>query len=552
MALPLRRRRPGPFAAAFAAAAVLLLSSGHRPPRPPQPPVARVDFAVPDRRRWKAVGGSHDISALTPGPDGLVITIGGEDPYFTGPPLDLPAGRPLWLRLRLRAPEGGIGQVFYFRDAPTEAASTRFPVRAAKEWQEIRVPLPPLGPGTRLRFDPPGTRGGQVVLASLTLEARPTIEPPAWPAPVPPPRPGADAVAVMSGALTLRHAPAQWGGWELSVAGQPMAVGWTRPLVGYTAEGGDGGGSAAAATTRWIDVARRATVRVRRDGAAVVAEAAFRDPDGATWEIRQRFAPGGGAGDVLDVETRVTVDADRDVVFLPLFVTLPGAGSFGTAKGQGLFAGVEYLDDEPSSSEADLIGPASRRRVPHASKITFPLMAIQARNRYVGLLWEKAPDVAAWFDSPDRMLGGGGHVMGLLFPGARPEIREDGSVLPYGGKRLEAGRPLETRARLIGGRGGSVVPAVDRYVALRGLPPLPRPLPADPYALLAAGWLDSRVRGEPAGYFRHAFPGPFGPQPAADAAVAMDWLAGWVADAALRGRLRDAARAALVTSPVPT
>ena len=68
-------------------------------------------------------------------------------------------------------------------------------------------------------------------------------------------------------------------------------------------------------------------------------------------------APGSSAA--IDVHTECSVDAPRDVVFLPLLLLLPGHGSFGALKGQALFAGVEYLENEPSSSTADLTGPGA-------------------------------------------------------------------------------------------------------------------------------------------------------------------------------------------------
>jgi hypothetical protein len=92
---------------------------------------------------------------------------------------------------------------------------------------------------------------------------------------------------------------------------------------------------------------------------------------------------------------------------LPLLFVLPGAGEngFGPGKQQALFAGLEYLDrDEPSSSEADVVGPHSRRQVPDTASITFPLMAVTDPSgaNYLGLVWEKQRDLSALFDSPDR------------------------------------------------------------------------------------------------------------------------------------------------------
>src|ERR1035438_9076220 len=160
--------------------------------------------------------------------------------------------------------------------------------------------------------------------------------------------------------------------------------------------------------------------------------------------IQQQFSPGLISG-AINITTEVTVDQDRSVVFLPMLMVFPGAGAFGAAKGQGLFAGLEYLDDEPSSSEAHVIGPASKRQGPDSLKITFPLMAVQHNGRYLALTWEMQPDVSAVFDSPDRLFGSGGHVMGLIFPGSDGKNREEGSLLPRMSKVLRANRPLVDR-----------------------------------------------------------------------------------------------------------
>ena len=500
-------------------------------PAAAQDAVVRFDLTQAARvGEWQA---THDVARLRHSAEGMVIEISGPDPYVFGPPTDFPAGQPLWLRLRLRADETGSGQVFFFRDEPSEDASVRFNVRGGA-WEDVRLALPPLGPGYRFRFDPPGARGA-AVLTALELAPRNVLREPAWPKPAPPAL-GSDALLVRSDDLELSHAPAQLGGFVLRVAGQPMAVGHTRPLIGYTVPG-DG-------RTRWLPLGERARVTAAKERNGLRVRAAATDEDGATWEIEQRFVPSRGA---IDVETRVRVSADRTVVYLPLLTLLPGVGAFGERKRQGLFAGLEYLDDEPGSSEADVTGPASRRQVPDTVKITFPLMAVAAGDHYVGLIWDKAPDVSALFDSPDRVFGSGGHVLGLLFPGSQgPNDRVEGSLLPHEGKLLAAERPLVARATIIGGTGKSVVPAVRQYVALRGgLPDLPRGVPskAETLALLASGWLDSKVReGD---LYRHAFWPGFGAQPAADAALLMDWLAVALPDDPLSSRLRESARGAL-------
>lgn len=152
------------------------------------------------------------------------------------------------------------------------------------------------------------------------------------------------------------------------------------------------------------------------------------DDQGGTWTLSQRFQP--MASNAIRVECSVTPSARRQVVYLPMFTLLPGLGNYGTNKNQGLFAGLEYLDNEPSSSEKDLKGATARRQVPDSLKITFPLMAIQAEGAYVGLLWEPDMRFSGLFDSPDRQFNSGGHLLGVLFPGSDGVRREEETCCP--------------------------------------------------------------------------------------------------------------------------
>ncbi len=116
------------------------------------------------------------------------------------------------------------------------------------------------------------------------------------------------------------------------------------------------------------------------------------------------------------METTFVADRDCRVLYLPWLTLFPGLGTFGERKTQGLFAGLEYLDDEPSSSEADITTNEHVRRVPDPIKITFPLMAIAQGGRYIGLIWEPSDLTAPLFDSPDRIYNSGAHVMALTAP----------------------------------------------------------------------------------------------------------------------------------------
>jgi len=511
---PRRLPLPRPLAFPVGLIATLILASASTSPAATSPSPPGFDFTLPGAARgWHP---AHGISRIEGTREGLVIEISGDDPYTSGPALDLPGDTKLWLRMRMKATQPGMCQVFFWnrRLSISEANSVRFAVPTTG-WVEKRVPVPALGPKTHFRIDPPGTTG-RAVIAFMKFEPRVVYPEPTWPKPAPPTLTGG-AVAVRSGDLVLRHGKASPGDFVVEVAGEPMATGLTPSLIGYVQDG----------RPRWMPAGRT-----------------LRDADGATWHMVWTFAPGRQTG-AVDASVKVTVDRPRDVVFLPMFFLVPGAGSFGKEKGQGLFAGLEYLANEPSSSEADIRGPESKRQVPDSLKITFPLMAIQAKDRYVGLVWAPDARFAAIYDSPDRLFGTGGHVMGLIFPGSDKENRPEGSLMPYGSARLEAGEPLVLKATVIGGKGKSVIPAVGQYVALRGLPPVPDTgLDTGGYVrLAAAGWLDSKIReGD---LYRHAFWPNFGPQPAADVAVWMNHLALRAKDAALAERLRKAATTAL-------
>src|SRR6266566_2098348 len=98
--------------------------------------------------------GNRQIRQLEVTKEGLLITAEGNDPFITGPARDFPKDELLWLRLRMKSEQGGMAQIFYFKDGASEEASFKIPLEPGL-WAETRLPLPALGPGFRLRFDPP-------------------------------------------------------------------------------------------------------------------------------------------------------------------------------------------------------------------------------------------------------------------------------------------------------------------------------------------------------------------------------------------------------------
>lgn len=475
--------------------------------------------------------GTHDISQMALSPEGLAIAISGEDPYFSGPSRDYPAGQPLWMLLRIKSEESAIGQVFFFQENPSEENSVHFYVKGG-DWQEVRVPMPPLDARTRLRLDPPGSKG-VCVLSSIRFEKRPSLREPVWP------QPGTavlGAKRLNSGSLTFIQGAQSIGSFELQINGRRVAVGNDRPLIGYISQGAQ----------RWMEATNPVTLS--ENGGALVAATEFSDPDGARWQWQQSYAtdkqPGG-----IEVTSRVTVSQDRSVTFFPMVTLLPGVGTFGTNKTQGVLAGVEYLENEASSSDADMLARLARRQTPDSLKLTFPLMALSAQGHYVGLIWEQQPCFSALHDSPDRIFHSGGHLMSVIFPGSDPSVREDGRILPYDGVTIHAGETLTLKATFIGGVGDTIVPAIQQYVARRGIPELPKTgcTARDYYQLAAHGWIDTPLRD--GARYRHAVGEGFGSTPAADAALLMDWLSQKIADAGQAERLKTASREALAVVP---
>lgn len=486
------------------------------------PALPEFDFTQPEvAREW---GGPHHISALKPGAEGLEITLAGDDPYFFGPARDYPANQTLWLFIRLKSEQGGMAQLFYFNTAPNEENSRRFSV-PAKEWADIRVALPALGPGFRLRLDPPGN-AGQAVLGRIRFAPRLEFQPPkpAWR----PPAAGINRV-VAAGELEIWANPKNAWAYEIRQAGKCMGFG--HPALSLSCLAGN--------DQVWVAIPDpKAATRPNE----YTLRAEWPDAQGATWKYQQVLRA--GKPGVIEVTTTVETSQDRQLLYLPLLLLAAGEQSFGTNKNQALFAGLEYLEDEPSSTEADLIGPEARRQVPANHKLTFPLMAVQAQGQYLGLIWDDHLRFSAVFDSPDRLYGSGGHVMGVLWPNSDGQNRTEGNLVPMFPQTLAASRPLTLQARIIAGPGDTVIPAVQKYVELHGLPAVPKDLPLRDYAKLSAqGWLTSKIRE--GNQYRHAaWPG-FGAQPAGDAAVYQTWLADYCGDASLSNELRQAAGEAL-------
>ncbi len=469
--------------------------------------------------------GNHHVKGLTATAEGLVFESTGNDPWIEGPAVDLPDTGMVRVKVRMRSDADPGGELFYGRVFQA-GRSVRFTVNSDGQWHEyaLLVPQAP-GPGTRFRLDPAGSEG-HIAVSSIVVETLASIQPPAFERPQRPAKGPAEPLTTRQNDVILEHYRGGWGDFVVKVDGTEMAAGYQGELIGLMLHD----------QPQWLSLREADLTCERSPTGAIVCQAILRDSDNARWTVTRRYGIYKWPG-AVSVETEFVVDKDREAIHLPWLTLFPGLGTFGAHKTQGLFAGVEYLDDEPSSSEADITTPEHIRRVPDPVKITFPLMTICQEGRYLGLMWKPSDMVAAVFDSPDRIFNSAAHVMALTAPAVGPN-RFENQLVVHTPVTLRANQSLKLQAAIVGSHGASVVPAVQKYVELHMLWPIPEIKGGFDAAvsLLARGWLDSAINE--GGLFRHAVWGnSFGAGPAGDAIMYMDWLANQTPDRNLVERL---------------
>jgi hypothetical protein len=474
------------------------------------------------------------VKNFTYSPEGLDVISTGEDPWIEGPAVDLPGDRIVRVKIRMKSTADAGAELFYGR-VFRAGDSVRFTTITDGQWHDYSLVIrDKLGPGTRFRLDP-CTGAGNVTVAWIRIETISEIVVPPLEKPQEPDTTRTSRYSVKSGGLEFLHYGGTWGNFALKVNGVEMAAGYQSELLGLLFD----------EQPEWINLKNANFTLVNPS----TSRATFRDGKAGTWEVRRSIKPAEQQGTLI-VEIEIKVDRDRDIIRMPWLTIFPGLGTFGQRKDQGLFAGLEYLCDEPSSSEADIETPDHVRRVPDPVKITFPLMTITHGGNYIGLIWEPSEIVAATFDSPDRIYNSGAHVMALSGPGVG-DLRFENAFCAQVPLRIHANQPLKVTAMTIGGKGKSVVPSVRHYVALKGLPDVPQFDEGFDAAvdLLAHGWLDSKINED--GLFRHAVWGNnFPAGPAADAAAFIDWLANHTENANLSERLGNEKDLALSRIPI--
>ena len=444
----------------------------------------------------------------------------GPDPHLISPPVTATSPVPVLVRWRMRSTGDSTGQITAMMPGGARP-SAGFKVNPDGAWHDYAVRLPALGAGTRLRIDPSGAPG---TLALQGIDVQPIagfLLPTSSPVPVRGQGRGA-AEDLRAGRLGFSQGGERFGDYRVLVDGQLMATGWPAERIGYLS--GD--------RPRWIQ-AGAARPRVTRAGSTMTIEASLRDAEGGTWTLTRRLRPGADPG-VLELDLEIRCSEPRDLIHVPWITLLAGLDTFGTRKHQALLPGVEYLGDEPSSSEADLAPPWNDRLAPHPSKLTIPLLAIQDSGRFLALAWRPSQAVSPVFDSPDRVFGTAAHLMALSGPAVGP-LRPENALVAHAPLRLEADRPLRVSARIMAGKAPSVVGALRLWA--RDHPwaePTPEPPPIQAtLGLLTRGWLDSPIHAD--GTWEHAL--GFGHKPSAQATVYLEWLARFAEDPALGERL---------------
>jgi hypothetical protein len=482
--------------------------------------------------------GNGRVENLRSSPEGLIVKSMGEDPWIEGPAVDLPGGKMVRVSIRMKSTADPHAELFYGKNFAA-GRSIRFTVRNDGQWHDYSLIIKEkLGAGTRFRLDP-CTDKGDVVVAYIKVETlSETVSPPLQ-KPTKPDKSKKRPISVKSGPLEFEHYGKRWGNFVVKVDGVEMAAGYDSELLGLLFYD----------QPEWLNLKDTKVVfGSRSNRKEFTVKATCKDSKGGKLEIQKYIRPGKQQGSLV-VEVEVKVNKDRDIMHVPWLTLFPGLGTFGQSKYQGLFAGVEYLCDEPSSSDADIAKPKHIRRVPDPVKITFPLMAISNNGNYIGVIWKPSDMIAATFDSPDRIYNSGAHLMALSAP-VVGDLRFENELFAHSPFRLEANSPLKVSMLVIGGRGKSIVPAVKQYVNIKGLPDLPEFEGGFDAAvnLLAHGWMDSEINHD--GLFRHAVWGDsFGPTVAADAAMFIDWLENHSKDKEIPARLNNAEAQALSRIP---
>ena len=486
------------------------------------------DFTKTDPR-WQV---DHHVKDVVHSPEGLSFTVTGDDPWLTSPAIALPA-----------IPASSSRIVFSFTCAPTAIANSwqLFYAFGHSPFSEVNsVRLSPVGgpPYTRFtgeipvsalvhgpcrfRLDPPGR------MAAFTVkELKMDFLSPIWtyqPTTPPPLIIPATTPLVLEGeGWELRHDPDRFGAFRFlspghSVEGNPSES------IAYL----DSNGSVQTLALSEMKMTAQPALAPRSPFFCTSVQAT--DADGRHWTIKRFFErrtpKPDSAHSVLDVTTRISINDAHgkgpvQILHLPFLTLFANRYDHGR-KRQALLAGVEYLDDEPSSNQKEIRTSEHNRLIPADYRISTPLAILTEGSHWLAAEWTRGP-YATVFDTPDRLLRSGGHLLGFWAPAVGP-CRHESELAIYTAYPFEGG---EFHVTLRIGEGGTVAEALETLLPPDRLPPPDTVSPVATLELLARGWLDSSIRTNT--LVRHAIGSSFKYHPTGDAPILMKYLAAQLA-----------------------
>ena len=506
-----------------------------------------------DGNGWRA---AHHIRDAKVSPEGLSITVTDNDPWLLGPKVTLPAAGgaavsaadaqkrvpPDTVRLRLSivtAPtmHGGTWEIYHDFDGKGYDERKKFMLKAcgSAPYTEFVAYLPAkdfAGRTGSCRLDPPVPIGGSITVKSFTA----AVMEPLWSyRPATPPQLvlPADAIVLEGVGWRLLHDPVRMGAFRYASHGKTVEGCVGEPCVVAPSRRRREG--APPYQIDWSAV--RASAKRTANGFAMTAET--RDVEGRKWRMVRSFEKA-EQGRALAIRTEYACDA-TEVFHVPYLTLFAERGSNGH-KHQAMLAGLEYLDDEPSSSTKEIRMPESNRLIPAIQRLCAPMAVLTDEKAWLAAEWTmpRRQEYAVVFDTPDRPFKSGGHLLAFWFPAV-------GAARPESELGLYRAEPYSGGAQTVvlrAGDGGTVADALAATVRRERLPKPDRMDVADTLKLLAHGWLDTKLREGTK--VRHAL--GFALNQASDAPALMKWLAAKMErlpnpDAALVKRLRETADA---------
>ncbi|HOX28526.1 MAG TPA: hypothetical protein PLQ76_05155, partial [bacterium] len=277
-----------------------------------------------------------------PTPEGMRIKSIGVNPLMKSPVLDYPSGLYVRVTFRLKAESGAAGYVYLGKDY-NERERVKFLISKPGDWRDYSFFLPS-SEKPRLWISPIDGEGkGEI--AWIRVESAARIEPPVSAKPLRATPATGKSLKVKSGGLVFAHFGRSWDDFAVYVNGVEMASSRSGGVIGAMIGG----------KPEWLDVSH-AKFAVRKEKNSLVMTAEMKDSQGVSWKLKRSVSPGAKPGSIK-VSAELAAGRNRNVTHMPWLTLLPGLGTFGEHKKQALFAGLEYLADEPSGSEADLTGP---------------------------------------------------------------------------------------------------------------------------------------------------------------------------------------------------